>query len=123
MPQNPLNLNTLNPLNVLVPQQVDSQGALRSSNTPNLTKLNMTLPTVLKAAPGRIERVNVIVAGTTPGGVYDCLTTAAAATSNQIASIPPLSTAAIGSLVIGALAQVGITILPGAGQTLTATYE
>lgn len=123
MPQSPLNLSSVNSSGAYAPTQVDSQSALRTTPAPKLSSLGITAATVAKAGPGRITRINVIVPGSTAGGVYDCLTTAAAASSNQIASIPPLTTAQLGSLSLDVNALTGITILPGTGQTLAAFYE
>lgn len=123
MPQTPLGYNSVTPAGALAPQQLDAQGAERVSTAPASVAFNLTAPTVVKAGPGRITRVNVIVAGTAAGGVYDCLTTAAASALNQIASIPTISTAQLGSLALDCRVITGLTILPGTGQTLVAVYE
>lgn len=123
MPQTPIGYNSVTPGGALAPQQLDSQGAERVSTVPKLTALNITAAAVVKAAPGRISKVSVIAGGTAAGGVYDCLTTAAAATSNQIATIPVLTTAQVSMLAIDFTALTGITVLPGTGQTLAVSYE
>jgi len=123
MPQTPLSLNTVNPAGTLVTNQADLGGALRTTTTPKLTALGVAAASIIKGSPGRVQRINVVVPGSTAGGVYDCLTTQAAATSNQIASIPPLSTAQIGALTVDANAATGIVVIPGTGQTLAVIYE
>jgi hypothetical protein len=74
-------------------------------------------PTVIKAAKGYIARVSVIVAGAA-GAVYDCATTAAAITANEIAVIP----ATIGPVALEFPCLTGITVLPGAGQIISVSY-
>lgn len=123
MPQTPIGYNSVNPAGALAPTQLDAQGAERVSTAPGKVAFNMTAPTIVKAGPGRIGRVNVIVAGTAAGGVYDCATTAQATALTQIASIPTLSTAQLGSLTLDCNVITGLVILPGTGQTLTAIYE
>lgn len=123
MPQSPIGYSSVTPGGALAPTQLDAQGAERVTTAPAKVAFNMTAPTVVKAGAGRVSRVNVIVAGTAAGGVYDCLTTAAASALNQIASIPTLSTAQLGSLALDCNVITGLVILPGTGQTLTAIYE
>jgi len=82
-------------------------------------KLNITAATVVKAAPGRVIRVQVLVAGTGTGTLNDCLTTGAAAAANQIATIPEV----LGPLEVNAAFQTGIVLVPGTGQTLAIYYN
>jgi hypothetical protein len=76
--------------------------------------------TVLKASPGRIKSVSVIVAGAA-GTINDCTTTGAVANSNAVAGTP----AAIGNQVWATPLNcgVGIVAAPGAGQTVTVDWE
>jgi hypothetical protein len=77
------------------------------------TSLNITAAKVLKAGPGAVLVVTVVVAGSAPGTVNDCATTGAAAAANQVATIPNT----VGSYAINVPCVVGI-VVPGSGQTL-----
>lgn len=84
------------------------------------TAFNITTATVIKASPGMTYTVSVIVAGTTPGTLNDCTTTAAAAVGNQIAVIPNTA----GAMTSRAVKHsVGIVLVPGTGQTLAIQYQ
>ena len=93
--------------------------ATSPSITGQKTALNITSATVVKAAPGQVLTVTVVVAGSAPGTVNDCLTTGAAAASNAIASLP----AAVGSQQLNFPCQVGIVVTPGTGQTIAISYS
>lgn len=82
------------------------------------TLLSINVPTVVKAQAGRAMRVSVLVAGTAPGGVYDTNDLARPALQNQVAVIP----AAVGIIPIEFQCRNGITLVPGAGQTLAISY-
>ena len=110
----------------LVPIPMDSATAL--SALPGQTiagisgtssKFNITVATVVKAGPGRIIRVSVLVAGSGTGTVNDCLTTGAAATANEIAVIPET----VGPLLLEWPCFTGIVVVPGTGQTLAVSYS
>jgi len=81
------------------------------------TSLNLTSATVIKASPGRLVRINVIVAGAA-GTANDCTTTGAAASANEIAVIP----AAVGPILLDWPCLAGIVVAPGAGQTIAVSY-
>lgn len=86
----------------------------------NASKLNITAATVVKASPGTVYKVNVVVAGSAPGTVNDCATTGAAAAANEIAAIPNT----VGPVEIGPFPTfVGIVVVPGTGQTLAVAFE
>ena len=97
------------------------QGPIAVLQTPPLygtaTTLYVTGTQVIKATPGIVCKVNVIVAGAA-GGIYDCATTAAIATANEIASVP----ATAGPLSIEFPCLVGITYKPGSGQVISISY-
>jgi hypothetical protein len=82
------------------------------------TVLAITAATVLKAAPGRLVRINVVVAGSAAGSANDVATTGAAGVGNQIAAIPNT----IGPIPLDWPCATGIVIVPGTGQTLTAAF-
>lgn len=84
-----------------------------------LSTLNITGAVVIKAAPGRVFKVSVIVAGSGAGTVNDCATTGAAAASNQIGSTPTT----VGTVDFNWPMASGIVVVPGAGQTLAVTWE
>lgn len=86
---------------------------------PSLRHLNVTAATVIKAAPGRTVRINVIVAGSTLGSVNDCATTGAAAAANQLAAIPDT----VGTYDMNLTHTTGIVVTPGTGQTLAVFYN
>lgn len=84
-----------------------------------LSALNITTPTVIKAAPGRLFKVSVIVAGAGVGTLNDCTTTGAAAASNQVGTTPT----ALGTVDFNWPMLTGIVVVPGSGQTLAVTWE
>lgn len=119
MPQGPLSSAVaLNPGKATVLMQVDEQGALLTNSGGTKTVLNITAATVIKATPGRIARVSVIVAGSTNGSIYDHATTSGVAAANQVGVIPE----AIGSYDISLPCLVGIVVTPGTGQTIAVSY-
>ena len=75
---------------------------------------NITAATVVKATPGTIMTVSVIVPGSAVGSVNDCATTGAAAASNQLATIPMIADTANGVIEFNNGACVtGIVVVPG----------
>jgi hypothetical protein len=82
------------------------------------TVLAITTATVLKAAPGRLVRINVVVPGSTAGSANDTTTTGVANVANQIAAIPNT----VEPLWLDWPCAQGIVIVPGTGQTLAAAY-
>lgn len=68
---------------------------------------------------GRCQRVQVLVAGTTAGGVFDSATVAGAVAAVQMASIPNT----VGSYLVDMPFFAGLTVVPGAGQTLAVSYD
>lgn len=83
------------------------------------TQTNITSAVVLKAVPGTVLLVSVVVAGSAVGTVNDCVTTGAAASSNQTATIPNT----LGVYALNIQHGLGIVIVPGTGQTLAASYQ
>lgn len=81
--------------------------------------VNITGASVLKASPGVIIRVQVLVAGTTAGAVYDANAAANVSQANQVGVIP----AVVGTYDIGMPCGTGIVIVPGTSQVLAASYE
>jgi hypothetical protein len=124
MPQNP-NAATVavNPAGAQAPAHLDAYSNLRINPIPALTVLDITAATVVKAAPGRIGKVHVVVPGSANGSVNDCLTTAQVNVTNQICAIPAFSTAQIAPVSVDWLTSTGIVVVPGTGQTLSVSYE
>jgi hypothetical protein len=87
------------------------QGPLSAAVIGNATKssLNVTAAKVIKATNGVLGRILVVVAPTTSGAlvVNDCSTVAAAATANQVLSVP------FGSLVAGQVIELGFPFSTG----------
>lgn len=81
-------------------------------------QLNIAAATVVKSGPGRVARVSVITAGSAAGTVNDCATTGAAATANQIATIPN----AVGHYTIDFPFNAGLVVVPGTGQVLAVSF-
>jgi len=81
------------------------------------SSLNISAATVIKATPGRLVRISVIVAGSV-GTANDCTTTGGAAAANEIAVIP----AAVGPVLLDWPCLAGIVVVPGAGQTIAVSF-
>ncbi|VWB07166.1 hypothetical protein [Burkholderia lata] len=96
----------------------NAQTSVITTTGGQLQTYDITTATVIKGAPGRIFRVNVLVAGSTVGTVNDCLTTGAAAIANQVAAIPDT----VGPVVLEWPCATGIVVVPGTGQTLSVSY-
>ena len=79
---------------------------------------NITAPTVIKPAAGRLVTVSVLVAGSGVGTIYDGATLAA--TSRPLFKIPDT----VGIYPVNLVAQYGILCVPGAGaQAVTVGYS
>lgn len=104
MPQGPIAVAAVN----LIPQ-----GAKNS--------LNITAATVVKAAPGTLLGIQVLVAGSGLGSVNDCTTVAAVATANQVAVVEE-SVTTVPLPPNGFPCKAGIVVTPGTGQTLAVAY-
>lgn len=93
-------------------------GQLHTHDGGASATLNISAATVVKATPGRLVRINVVAAGSTAGTANDCATTGAAATGNQIASLPN----AVGPIELKWPCATGIVVVPGTGQTLAVSF-
>lgn len=96
----------------------DSQKALLTA-TGKSRLLNITAATVVKATPGRIVKVQVLVAGTTVGTINDLAVATGAAVANQVATIPNT----VGPFDISMVCTTGILVVPGTGQTVAVSYN
>lgn len=99
---------------------ITTAGGGGGSSTPTGSDtLNVTVPTVIKAAAGRLVSVSVVVAGTADGTVNDCATTGAAAAANQFGALP----AFVGVNTFNWPCGTGIVVVPGTGQTLAVSWS
>ena len=96
----------------------DSQKALITA-TGRTRVLNISAATVIKATPGRIVKVQVLVAGTTVGTINDLAVLTGAALANQVGVIPNT----VGPFDISMPCSTGILIVPGTGQTVAVSYN
>lgn len=86
----------------------------------NKSALNISAPTVVKAAPGVAISVSILVPGTTSGTINDCVTTGAAADANRIAVLPE---GQVGAVSINFSCRAGIVVVPGNNQVLAVTFQ
>ena len=82
------------------------------------SQLNITAATVVKAAPGVLLSVSVIVAGSAAGGAYDTTTTGGAAAATQIGTIPNT----VGLIQFSWNCLNGIVIVPPTGGTVAVSF-
>jgi hypothetical protein len=80
---------------------------------------NITANTLVKAAPGRVASISVIVAGSSAGSVHDAATIAGGTSANGIAVIPTT----VGVYSIDFPCANGIVLKPGTGQTLAISFN
>ena len=84
------------------------------------TTLSITAATVIKASPGRLFTVSVIVAGSAAGAVYDNTATTGNSAANQIGVVPNTA----GVINFNAMPTAnGIVVAPGTGQTLAVSFS
>lgn len=83
------------------------------------SKKNLTTTTLVKAAPGQVFTVSVIVAGSGAGALYDKVNTSGLDATTQIGTIPDT----VGTYPFyGWPCANGIVLAPGTGQTLAISY-
>lgn len=115
MPQSPLAANVaINPALKSAPLQTDLSGNLLTGNG-SLNKLNVTGTTVIKAAAGRICKINIMVVPSVTVTVNDCATTGAVATANQVCAIPVASAPAGTLISLDFPCLTGIVLVLGTG--------
>src|SRR6185437_11666561 len=85
----------------------------------NRAALNVTAATVLKNTAGICVSVAVVTAGSAAGTVNDVATTGGVAAANQFGTIPN----AVGTYTFNWPCGTGITVVPGAGQTLAVSFS
>lgn len=82
------------------------------------TSQTISANTTISSTKGYLVSVSVVVAGTTPGKIYNATSNTTAIASNLLAVVP--NTTGIYSL--GLNYNSGIYIEPGSGQSLNITY-
>ena len=83
------------------------------------SQLGIAAAVAVKQASGRIQRVQVLVAGSAAGAVYDSVSTSGNSAANQVGVIPN----AVGSYLIDMPCLSGIVVVPGTGQTVAVSYD
>ena len=87
-------------------------------NVNGLTNASgLTSATVVKATPGRVCTVSVVIAGSAAGTIYDA--TSASATTNPIYTMPTTA----GAYIVNIPTLNGIVVVPGSGQTVTVGFS
>ena len=94
-------------------------GATTAFNNVNgvSTTENITTPTLIKGSPGRVATISVIVAGTTPGMLYDSATLNV--TSAPLVVVPNI----VGAFFVNLPTDTGLVVVPGNGQTLMVSWS
>lgn len=98
--------------------RADALGVLISGKGLS-THYNLTSATTIKASPGRVAKLSVLVAGSAAGSINDCADVASTSTANEIA----ITQTTVGVYDIDWPCAAGISITPGTGQTLALSYE
>ncbi len=101
------------------PLQMDPTGNLLIGQGSASALNKTTGASVIKATPGRVCRVYVNTAGSTPGQVNDCSTTGAVAAANLIGAIPNV----VGPYVFDWPCAVGIVLTVGTGQVVSISFD
>ena len=119
MPQGPVQTNTALAAGSTAakPLNLTAQGELFVMNGGTSAAYNITAATVVKATPGTLHKIVVLVAGAA-GTANNCITTGAVAAANEIFVIP----ATVGVYTLDWPCSAGITIAPGASQVVTVSY-
>ena len=82
--------------------------------------LDITAATVIKALPGRLYTISVVVAGSAAGAVYDATSTTGNTAADEIAPIP--NTVGVINTNAWPCAN-GIVVAPGTGQTVAVAWS
>jgi len=95
-----------------------SDGAGAKSALNIVTPTLVAITTSSSYVPLRLNRVQVLVAGSAPGSINDSSTIAGAVTPNQVYVIPNI----VGSYWLDFPCLSGIVVTPGTGQTVAVAY-
>jgi hypothetical protein len=83
--------------------------------------LNITVPTIVKGAPGTLYSVSVVAgSGSTPGAIYDSTTASGNGPAELVAEIPAAITDA--PIVFDWHCLAGIVIVPPSGFTVAVSF-
>lgn len=109
---------------VAAPLASDPNGNLViSGKGGSASRLGFTGTAVIKAGPGMVTRVNVLVAGSAAGGIFDTASTAGLVTTadsiQQVAAIPNT----VGTYELNFPCLVGIVAQAGAGMEISVAYQ
>jgi hypothetical protein len=117
MPQNALSATIGVSSGKGAPTQIDATGNIMVGKGLK-SAFNVTAATVVKATPGRLAKISVLVAGAV-GAAYDSITTSGNTAANEVFVIP----ATVGVYDIDVPCLTGIVIAPGAAQVCYVTYD
>lgn len=81
---------------------------------------NLTAATVIKAGPGTLYAVSVVVAGSAAGAVYDSTSTSGNSAANQLGAIPTATGNA--PYIYNWNCQHGIVVVPPTGGTVAVSF-
>ena len=88
---------------------------------------NITATTLVKSGSGRVVRIVVLATnGSSTGSIYDAISTATAASTNQIWTIAAAVTASganAGPIELNLPFKDGLVITPGTGMTVVVSYS
>lgn len=101
--------------NSVAATQTVAQNLLNISGATNSCGIGTA--TVVKTTAGRIARLSVIMAGSSPGVMYDANVTND--TSKPLAALPNT----VGVTEINLPFNFGLMIIPGTGQVVTVSYS
>lgn len=119
MAQAPLSFNLKNPnTNALVAGSLDGQATSLLTGQGLLSKLNVTTASVVKTGAGRVVRVLSISA--TSFTLNDCLTTSAAAASNEVYTSGTIAAGAI--ITLDFPLTTGLVVSAIAGGAIAISY-
>jgi hypothetical protein len=125
MPQGPLPIAVAKPAGGSYgPMTLGRVGELLTSAGGETVAFNNTAAAVIAARPGRLAKLIVIAPGTTSGAftLNDCLTTGAAAASNELWSIAYNATANVGGAIFALdlpfATGLVLSAVPGGGSPI-----
>jgi phage terminase large subunit-like protein len=104
---------------------LDATGNLATENGGTRQTYDITAAAVIKATPGRLRRIVVQVAGSAGSWTFnDCATVAAAAASNQIATLAYNATGLVAGMPVTfdwpCAVGIVVSVVPSAGSPVLA---
>jgi hypothetical protein len=104
------------PSRAYMPLQVDALGNIRMGAPAGSAVVGISSASVVKVGAAVAQRVSVLVPGSA-GAIYDTNTLASTVAARQVFVIP----ATAGVYTLEWPCATGVTVVPGAGQTLAIT--